>query len=94
MFWVYILRCADNSYYVGHSDDLEKRIAQHRRGTFPTCYTFNRRPIELVFSQDCQAREEALALERKLKGWSREKKAALIRNDWAEISRLARNKQQ
>lgn len=92
MFWVYILKCADDSYYVGHSDDLGKRIAQHQQGTFLTCYTFNRRPIELVFSQDCQTREESLALERKLKGWNRAKKAALIRNDWAEISRLARNK--
>ena len=93
MFWVYMLRCADGSYYVGHSDDLCKRIAQHRQGVFPTCYTFSRRPIELVYSQDCQTRDEALVLERKIKGWSRAKKTALISRDWQEISRLSRNRQ-
>ncbi len=94
MFWVYMLRCADSSYYVGHSDDLHKRIAQHQQGAIPTCYTFNRRPIELVYSQDCQTREETLTLERKIKGWSRAKKTALIMNDWKEVSRLSRNRQQ
>lgn len=45
MFWVYMLRCADGSFYVGHTDDLESRLAQHRQGYFPTCYTFGRRPV-------------------------------------------------
>jgi predicted GIY-YIG superfamily endonuclease len=88
-FWVYILRCADNSYYTGHTDNLVKRIHEHHAGAIKGCYTINRRPLKLMFSQEFKTREEALACERQIKGWSRKKKEALIRSDWAEISRLA-----
>ena len=88
-FWVYILRCADNSYYTGHTDNLENRIAQHHQGYFPTCYTYKRRPLELVFSQPFTTRVEALTSEQQIKGWSRKKKEAMMRGDWAEVSRLA-----
>jgi predicted GIY-YIG superfamily endonuclease len=90
-FWVYILRCADNSYYTGHTDNLEKRIGEHDAGAIPGCYTFKRRPLELVFSQDCTTREEALAAEQQIKGWSRKKKEAMMRGDWTEVSRLAKS---
>ena len=89
-FWVYILRCADGSYYTGQTDNLEKRIAEHTEGAIASCYTFNRRPLHLVFSQDFPTREEALASERQIKGWSRKKKEAMMRGDWAEVSRLAK----
>ena len=94
MFWVYMLECLDQSYYIGHTDDLGKRIAQHEQGSFPTCFTYCRRPVKLVYSQECPTREQALTLEKKIKGWSRAKKSALIHDDWTEISRLARNRQQ
>ncbi len=71
MFWVYMLRCADGSYYVGHTDNIDLRLARHEQGVFRTCYTFERRPVELVYSHELPAREQALILERKLKGWSR-----------------------
>ena len=87
-FWVYILQCSDGSYYVGHTDDLEKRFGEHRDGLVPG-YTHTRRPVSLVYSQEFVTREEALAAERQIKGWSRAKKAALIRGDWKEIQRLA-----
>jgi predicted GIY-YIG superfamily endonuclease len=90
-FWVYILRCADGSYYTGHTDNLEKRIGEHTSGAIASCYTFKRRPLERVFSQDFPTREEALASEQQIKGWSRKKKEAMIRGDWAEVSRLARS---
>jgi predicted GIY-YIG superfamily endonuclease len=90
-FWVYILRCADGSYYTGHTDNLEKRIGEHETGAIPSCYTFKRRPLQLVFSQDCATREEALAAEQQIKGWSRKKKEAMMRGDWAEVSRLAKS---
>ena len=90
-FWVYILRCSDGSYYTGHTDNLESRIAQHVTGVIPSCYTFNRRPVECLFSQDLPTREEALAAEQQIKGWGRKKKEAMIRGDWAEVSRLARS---
>lgn len=90
-FCVYILRCADDSYYTGHTDNLEKRIAQHIAGEIEGCYTFKRRPLSLVFSQEFPTREEALASERQIKGWSRKKKEAMIKGDWAEVSRLAKS---
>ena len=90
VFWVYILRCSDGSYYTGHTDDLERRIAQHQSGEIQ-CYASERLPVQLVFSEEFQTREEALERERQVKGWSREKKEALIRGDWKEISRLARS---
>jgi predicted GIY-YIG superfamily endonuclease len=88
-FFAYMLRCADGSYYVGHTDDLERRIAEHRAGAIAGCYTHDRRPVELVWSGEATTREEALAFERRLKGWSRAKKEALIAGDWERVSKLA-----
>jgi putative endonuclease len=88
-FWVYILRCADSSYYTGHTDNLEQRIGEHQSG-LSNSYTSGRLPVELVFSQECSTREEALAAEQQIKGWSRKKKEAMMRGDWAEVSRLAK----
>ena len=89
VFWAYILRCADGSYYTGHTDDLEKRIAEHQYGALP-CYTKERRPVQLVWSAEFPTRYEALEAERTIKGWSRAKKEALIRGDWAAVQRLAK----
>jgi putative endonuclease len=90
-FWIYILRCADGSYYTGHTDNIEKRVGEHITGTIPGCYTFKRRPLELVFFQDFPTREEALASEQQIKGWSRKKKEAMMQGNWAEVSRLAKS---
>jgi putative endonuclease len=87
-FWVYLLRCADRSYYTGHTDDLEKRMAAHQTGEF-LGYTSTRRPVELIFSQTFPTREEALSAEMRIKGWSRKKKEAMIRGDWKEVQRQA-----
>lgn len=91
-FWVYMLRCSDGSYYAGHTDDLEHRVAAHESRHIPGCYTATRLPLHLVFSQEFATREEALQSERQIKGWSRAKKEALIRGDWPEISRLAKGR--
>ncbi|MES2173798.1 MAG: GIY-YIG nuclease family protein [Pseudomonadota bacterium] len=90
-FWTYMLHCADRSFYVGHTDNLEVRIGQHEVGQIPS-YTQTRRPIKLVWSQAFSTRIEALEAERQIKGWSRAKKLALIRDDWTLISSLARSK--
>lgn len=91
MFWVYILKCADDSYYTGHTDNLEQRLDQHQAGACDS-YTATRRPVELVWSQECVTREEALAAELRIKGWSRVKKEAMMRGDWADVNRLGRGK--
>jgi predicted GIY-YIG superfamily endonuclease len=88
-FWTYILHCADGKYYVGHTENLEHRIAQHQSGLFGG-FTLHRRPVELVWSEYFPTRYEALSAERQIKGWSRGKKAALIAGDWDLVSRLAR----
>jgi predicted GIY-YIG superfamily endonuclease len=90
-FWVYILRCADGSYYTGHTDNLEHRVSQHKSGEILS-YTAIRRPIELVFSQECTTREEAIAAEQQIKGWSRKKKEAMMHGDWIAVNRLSRGK--
>ena len=91
-FSVYMLRCADGSFYIGHTDDLALRMAHHSHGTMAG-YTANRRPVTLVWSENFPTRLEALEMERRLKGWSRAKKLALIDDDWDKISQLARNRQ-
>ena len=88
-FWVYILRCADCSYYTGHTDNLDQRIGEHRSGTYPV-YTANRLPVELTWSQECTTREEALTAELQIKGWSRKKKEAMMRGDWKDVALLAK----
>ncbi len=87
-FFVYMLECSDRSFYVGHTDDLETRIAQHESGAFGR-HTAALRPVKLVWSQEFVERDEAFWMERKLKGWSRAKKRALIEGDWSSIRALA-----
>jgi len=88
-FWTYILLCSDGRYYTGHTDDLERRIAQHQHGGFCD-FTSRRRPVTLVWSQDFGTRIEALEAERRIKPWSRAKKDALIRGDWAMVGHFAK----
>ena len=80
-FYVYILKCADGSYYVGHTDNLEKRILEHKDGVYHG-YTYKRRPVELVFYDVTGTRHEAQEGERRIKGWSRKKKEILINYGW------------
>jgi len=89
MFWVYILQCNDKSYYTGHTDNLENRLAQHQNKMILSCYTSTRLPVKLMYSQEFSTREEALASEKQIQGWSRRKKEALIKGDWHALSAYA-----
>ena len=75
-FWCYILRCADGKYYTGHTDDLERRIAEHMHCGYCD-FTSRRLPVEVVWTADFPTREEALSAEMRVKKWSRAKKEAL-----------------
>src|SRR5688572_26415272 len=88
-FWAYIVRCGDGSFYVGHSDVVERRWAEHQSGVIVGCYTHSLGPLALVWQQDFSTREKALAAERRIKGWSRAKKQALIAGDWKNVQQLA-----
>ena len=86
-----MLHCRGGYFYIGHTDDLERRIAQHSTGALPG-FTADHLPVELVWSQDFATRYEAQTAEKQIKGWSRAKKLALIRGDWGRISALAKKK--
>ena len=88
-FHVYLLRCSDGSYYVGHTDDLDGRLARHASGELGG-YTAGRRPVTLVWCTDFPTRDQAYELERQLKGWTRRKKEALARGDLEALRGLAR----
>ena len=91
--FAYMLLCSDGSYYVGSAtgEDLEPRIAQHQSGAFPG-YTQARRPVKLVWSEYFLQITDATATERKIKGWSRAKKEALVNNDWNSIVKLSKRR--
>jgi putative endonuclease len=87
--FLYIVGCSDGSFYIGTTRTaLETRIAQHNAGSFGG-YTATRRPVALVFSQWFDSITDALENERKLKKWSRAKKEAFIRGDYAALQRLS-----
>ena len=89
--FAYMLQCADGPFYVGSAtgDDLSRRIAEHETGAFPG---YTRRPVRLVWSEHFDRITDAIAAERKIKGWSRAKKEALIKGDWNAIQQLARRR--
>jgi putative endonuclease len=88
---IYILRCADGSYYTGITRrSVEERVSEHAQGLIKGCYTERRLPVELVFSEYYERVDEAIAAERRIKGWSRAKKEALMRGDFAALSVLAK----
>jgi putative endonuclease len=91
MFWCYMLHCRGGYFYVGLTDDIERRSGEHKSGLIPG-FTADHQPVELVWSQDFPTRDEAKASEKQIKGWSRAKKLALIRGDWGRISNLAKKK--
>jgi putative endonuclease len=79
---VYIVVCRDHSYYTGITRrEVEERVGEHNEGIDPDCYTYSRRPVRLVYSEHFERIDEAVATERRIKGWSRAKKEALIRRD-------------
>ncbi len=90
MIGMYILRCADGSYYVGSSRDVEVRFAQHAAGD-GAAYTRHRLPVELVFVHPCDSVDEAFGIEKRVQGWSRAKREALIRGEFALLPGLSRS---
>ncbi|MGH6840220.1 MAG: GIY-YIG nuclease family protein [Methylocella sp.] len=88
---IYILRCADGSYYTGITRrSVEERVSEHAQGKGR--YIGTRLPVELVFSEYHERADEAVAAERRIKGWSRAKKEAMMRGDFVALSALAKRK--
>jgi predicted GIY-YIG superfamily endonuclease len=87
--WTYILRCADGSYYTGCTTNLDQRLGEHQAGETPS-YTSTRLPVELVYAEEFQSIHDAIAAERRIKGWSRAKKAAMIEGRWDDLPALSK----
>ena len=77
-YYVYILLCSDNSFYTGMTSDLERRLVIHKSGRKQGSYTSSRLPVELKWYLECSDPRDAIQYEKKVKGWSRRKKQALI----------------
>ena len=91
-YFVYILKCSDNSYYTGVTSNLVQRFMQHSSGIFQNSYTHSRRPVELVFYCDFTNIEIAIEKEKQIKKWSRAKKKALISGNFDALPNLAKKK--
>ncbi len=89
---MYILKCSDNSYYVGSTNNLTLRIEEHMHGEGAE-YTKHRLPVELVYYEECQSIKEAFLREKQVQGWSRKKREALINGKFEELEKLSKNNQ-
>ena len=88
-YYVYILKCSDNSYYTGFTNNIERRFSEHTSGLNKECYTFNKRPLELVFCTEFNDVKQAIAFEKQVKGWSRKKKEAIINDKWEDLNEFS-----
>lgn len=88
-YYVYILKCSDSSYYTGFTNNIERRLNEHNYGLNKDCYTFNKRPLQLVFCTEFNDVYQAIAFEKQVKGWSRKKKEAIINNNWEDLKKLS-----
>lgn len=88
-FYTYILLCADGSYYVGVTNDIERRIVEHNSESYPLSYCHSRRPVELVYYEMFTQPSEAIKFEKQIKRWTRVKKKALIEKKYERLKELA-----
>lgn len=88
-YYVYILKCSDGTYYTGVTNDLNRRLAEHKSGAIPGSYTHVRKPLELVYYDEFNDINNAILWEKRIKGWSRKKKEALINDNFEELVRLS-----
>ena len=93
MYHVYILLCSDGMYYTGVTNNLDVRLSQYQEGLDPKAFTYKRRPVKLVFNEMFPDINQAIAFEKQVKGWRREKKEAIIKGHWDKLPGLSKNKQ-
>jgi putative endonuclease len=90
-YYVYILKCSDGSFYTGVTNNAEKRLEEHQQGINTNCYTFSRRPLEMVYYEHTTDINIAIAREKQIKGWSRRKKIALIEQNFEQLIEFSLN---
>jgi putative endonuclease len=89
LLYVYILKCSDNTYYTGVTNNIETRLRYHNEGTDKEAYTFSRRPLTLVYYESFSEYNQAIAREKQIKDWSRKKKEAIIEQNWEKLKEFA-----
>ncbi len=90
-YYVYIIKCSDESYYTGMTSDLEKRLQQHNEGKTYDGYTNNKRPVDLIWQVQCNDPNDAIRIEKQIKGWTRRKKEALIEEKYDDLVKFSKN---
>lgn len=88
-YYVYILKCSDDLLYTGITNNIERRFEEHQRGLNKSCFTFRRRPLELIFKQVFNDVEQAIYFEKKIKKWRSKKKLALANKDFDMLEILS-----
>ncbi|CAN5209011.1 GIY-YIG nuclease family protein [soil metagenome] len=88
-YYVYILQCADGAYYTGITNDLDRRVNEHNEGLDKKAYTYRKRPVSLVYREIFNEVLHAIAWEKRIKGWSRAKKEAVISGEWNVLPELS-----
>lgn len=91
IFYVYIVQCRDDSFYIGVTSNLTKRLIEHNSGFYPSAYTYKRRPVILKWFEQFTDAAIAFQTEKQLKGWSRRKKIALIEENWYKVVKYSKN---
>ena len=89
MYYVYILKCSDDLLYTGITNNLERRFEEHQKGLNKNCFTFKRRPLELIFNQFFNDVEQSIYFEKKIKKWSSKKKLALANGNYDMLKILS-----
>ena len=88
-YYIYILECSDGLLYTGFTNNISRRFDEHQLGRNKTCFTFKRRPLELIFHQEFNDVEQAIYFEKKIKKWRAQKKRALANDDYDMLQTLA-----
>jgi len=91
-YFVYILKCIDNTYYTGVTNNITRRYSEHEQGIDPKSYTFSRRPLKLVWFEEFSNIEFAIEKEKQIKKWSKAKKEALINDNYKALPSLSKKK--
>lgn len=92
VYYVYILKCSNKTYYTGITSNLTKRITEHKSGKYIDSYTYKRRPIALEFYAEFTNVDLAIETEKQIKKWSKAKKEALVKNEFEKLPNLAKKK--
>ncbi len=88
-YYIYILECSDGLLYTGFTNNISRRLEEHQLGRNKSCFTYKRRPLELIFHQEFNDVEQAIYFEKKIKKWSAQKKKASANENFEMLQILA-----